>query len=80
MVQALVDISPRTNKLLNILKAFYGFRDKSKAIDFMAQQYEDEVFDREFKPGFIKQVLESEKRPASRIKIEEFEKHFKIKN
>ena len=76
MVQALVDISPRTNKLLNILKALHGFSGKSEAIDYMAQQYEDEVFDREFKPEFIKQVLESEKRPASRIKIGEFEKHF----
>ena len=38
MVQAIINIKESTNRILNILKAKYGLKDKSQAIDLMAQQ------------------------------------------
>ena len=40
MVKAIVTIDDRTNRILNILKAKYGLKDKSQAINLMAKQFE----------------------------------------
>jgi hypothetical protein len=40
MVKAIVTIDERTNRILNILKAKHGLKDKSQAINLMAQQFE----------------------------------------
>ena len=45
MVQAIIDIEDQTNRVLNIVKAKFGLKDKSEAIDVMAQQYEKEILD-----------------------------------
>lgn len=56
MVQAIIDIDEHTNRVLNIVKAKYGLRDKSKAIDIMAQQYEQEVLEPELRPEYVKKL------------------------
>jgi hypothetical protein len=33
MVQAIINIEENTNRILNILKAKYGLKDKNQAID-----------------------------------------------
>ena len=43
MVQAIIKISERTNRVLNIVKAKYGLKDKSEAINLVAKEYEEEV-------------------------------------
>jgi hypothetical protein len=40
MVQAIITIDDRTNRILNIIKAKYGLKDKSAAINQMAAEYE----------------------------------------
>ncbi len=45
MVQAIIDIEEHTNQILNIVKAKFGLKDKSQAIDMMAEQYEEEVLE-----------------------------------
>ena len=47
MVQAIVDISMEANRVLNIIKAKYGLRDKSQAINAMAREYEEEMLEPE---------------------------------
>ena len=42
MVKAIININENTNRLLNILKAKYGLKDKSEAIEKMAEEYEEE--------------------------------------
>ena len=41
MVKAIITIDERTNRILNIVKAKYGLKDKSQAINLMAQQFEE---------------------------------------
>jgi len=53
MVQAIINIDERTNRILNILKAKYGLKDKSQAIDRMAQEYEEELLQPELRPEYI---------------------------
>lgn len=52
MVQAIVNIQDHTNRVLNIVKAKFGLRDKSGAIDMMARQYEQEVLEPELRPEY----------------------------
>ena len=56
MVQALINVSEKTNRLLNILKAKYGLKDKSEAIDLMADLYEKELLEPELRPQYIKKA------------------------
>ncbi len=56
MVQAIIDISDHTNRVLNILKAKYGLRDKSAAIDIMAEQYEENVLEPELRPAYARKL------------------------
>ena len=52
MVQAIINIDERANRVLNIVKAKYGLRDKSQAIETMAKQYEEKVLEPELRPEF----------------------------
>ncbi len=53
MVKAVINIKEHTNKILNIIKAKYGLKDKSQAIDKMAEEYEESVLEIELKPKVI---------------------------
>jgi hypothetical protein len=74
MVQAIINIDEKTNRILNILKAKYGLKDKSQAIDVMAQQYEQEILEPELRPEFIKKMEKRQKEKT--VEIKNFKKHF----
>lgn len=56
MVQALININEKTNRVLNIVKAKYGLNDKSEAIDVMASQYEQELLEPQVRPEYIEKL------------------------
>ena len=62
MVKAIININESTNRLLNILKAKYGLKDKSEAIDKMAKEYEEEILEPELKPVYVEKIRKIEKR------------------
>ena len=43
MVQAIINISEKANRVINIVKAKYGLKDKSEAINTMAGEYQQSV-------------------------------------
>ncbi len=56
MVQAIINISDRANRVLNIVKAKHGLRDKSQAINILAQEYETELLEPELRPEYIEKL------------------------
>jgi len=56
MVQAIIDIEDQTNRVLNVVKAKYGLKDKSQAIDMMAQEYEETLLEPALRPEYIKKA------------------------
>lgn len=72
MVQAIINIEDHTNRLLNILKAKFGLKDKSAAIDMMAEQYEKEILEPELRPEYRKKLSKIMK--SKHLSREEFEK------
>ena len=61
MVKAIININESTNRLLNILKAKYGLKDKSEAIDKMAEEYEEEILEPELRPEYVEKIRNIEK-------------------
>lgn len=56
MFQAFINIDDHTNRVLNIVKAKYGLTNKSPAIELMAIQYEEEIFEPELRPEYVDKV------------------------
>jgi hypothetical protein len=74
MVKAIVTIDERTNRILNILKAKYGLKDKSQAINLMAQQYEECIMEPELRPEFIESLKASESEKT--VRVNDFAKRY----
>ena len=53
MVKAIINIEDQTNRILNIVKAKFGLKDKSEAIDTIAKQYQDSILEPELRPEYI---------------------------
>jgi len=64
MVQAIINVNERTNQVLNIVKAKYNLRDKSEAINVMAEKYEENILEPELRPEYIKKALKIMKEKA----------------
>ena len=65
MVQAVINIDEHTNRVLNIVKAKFGLKDKSEAINLVVSDYEQSSLEPQLRPEY-KQKIESIQR----------EKHF----
>jgi Zn-dependent M32 family carboxypeptidase len=76
MVQAIINIEDETNRVLNIVKAKFGLKDKSEAINRMALQYEQELLEPQLRPEYLAKLQRIKKEKGIRFKnIEELKKH-----
>jgi len=58
MVFAQVDLDDYTNRVLNVIKAKFGLKDKSEALNKFAEMYGDELVEKEANDQYVKNVLE----------------------
>jgi len=76
MVQAIINIEDGTNRVLNIVKAKFGLKDKSEAINRMAEQYEQELLEPQLRSQYIEKLQKIKKQKGIRFKsVEELRKH-----
>ena len=61
MVQAIVTISEHANRVLNVVKARYGLRDKSQAIELVTKQYEEDIMEPALRPEYAEKLNRLEK-------------------
>ncbi len=77
MVKAIVNISDEANRIINIIKAEYGLRDKSEAINRMAEDYEELVFEPKVKASYLKKLDRIRKERTVKVgTIKDFEKKY----
>jgi hypothetical protein len=57
-VSARVELNPYSNKILAVLKAKYGLKDKSEAINKFVELYGDEIVEKEANEDYIKNIIE----------------------
>jgi hypothetical protein len=80
MVQAIINIDENTNRILNIIKAKYGLKDKSQAIDRMAKEYEAEILEPQLRPEYIEKAKRiMVEKPVKLGDIKEFKKRYGVK-
>ena len=80
MVKAIVEIDEESNKVINLLKARYGLKDKSQAINEMAKQYRELILESEIKPEYLKKLKKIQTQPIIRVgTIRDFKKRYGVK-
>lgn len=68
MVKALVEITDSTNRILNVVKAKYGLKDKGKAIDWVVLEHELDYMEPQLRPEMVQKLKKSMKGPFRRVK------------
>ena len=56
-ISARVELNPYVNRVLAVLKAKYGLRDKSEAINKFVELYGDEIVEKEANEEYIKEMI-----------------------
>ncbi len=74
MVQAIVDLSDNSNYILNLIKAKYNLKDKSSAIDRLAEEYALDFLEFELRPEYAKRLQEIRK--GEKIKVKDVKAYF----
>lgn len=74
MVMALIELDENLNRVLNIIKVRYGFKDKSEAINFVVSKYIDDEAEPELRQEFIEKMKKRQLEPT--VKITNFKKYF----
>ena len=67
MVKATIDLPERENRILNIVKGKYGFKNKDQALVFIIQEYEQNL-EPEIRPEFVKEIEKIKKGKYHRFK------------
>lgn len=68
MPKAVIDLSERANRIVNIVKAKEGLKGKSEAIEKIVEAYEEYILDPGFRPEFVETVQRARKGPARKVK------------
>ena len=61
MVQNIIQINEREDRVLNIVKAKYGLRNKSQAVALIAKVYEEKFLEPQLRPGYMEKLGRIEK-------------------
>jgi len=68
MPTAIVKLNDEANHVINIVKAKYGLKDKSQAINKMAEEYEQELLEPELRPEYVERLKKIEKEKTVKVK------------
>ena len=61
MVQAIVNLGEHENRLLTIIKGKFGLKNKSEAVNFVIDKYEEEFLEPELRPEYKEELLRIDK-------------------
>jgi len=61
MVQSIIDLNETEDRILKIVKAKYGLKNKSQAITIIAKIYADSFLEPELKPEYLERLEKIEK-------------------
>jgi len=61
MVQSIIDIDDKEDRIINIVKAKYGLKNKSQAVAMLIKIYEDNFLEPELRPEYVKKLRKIQK-------------------
>ena len=81
MVQSIIDIGEEEDRVLNIVKAKYGLKNKSQAVAMVAKIYEESFLEPELRPEYLEKLKKIEKEGYGKefSSIDELRKHIESK-
>ena len=62
MTQAIINLGEYEDRVLTIVKGKYGFKNKSEAINFVIDRFEEEFLEPKLKPEFVHKMMVMEKK------------------
>lgn len=68
-------MTERENRVINIVKAQYGFDNKSEAISFIVKTFEKRELEPELRPKFVEEI-EKTRKNGRFVKVDDFAKEF----
>lgn len=68
MVQNVIEIGKREDRVLNIVKAKFGLKNKSEAVALIAQNYEESFLEPELRPEYIEKLQKIRKEKGTSFK------------
>jgi hypothetical protein len=78
MVKSIVNLNEEENRVINIVKAKYGLKDKSQALSIIVKRFEEHELELELRPEFVKEIEDTRKK-GKFIKVKNFAKEFGLK-
>ena len=62
MVQAIINVSEEKDRILNIVKAQQGFKNKSQAVELIAGIYASSFLETELRPEYVEKLKKIDKK------------------
>ncbi len=78
MVKNVIDLDERESRVINIVKAKYGLKDKSHALSVIIKHYEECELEPQFRPEFVKEIEDTVKN-GKFVKVKDFAEEFGLK-
>jgi hypothetical protein len=78
MVKSIVNLNEETNRVINVVKAKYGFKDKSQALNVIIKHFEECELEPQVRPEYIEK-LEKIRKHGKFVKVKNFSKEFGLK-
>ena len=78
MVKNVIDLGERESRIINIVKAKYGLKDKSQALSIILKRYEECELEPQLRPEFVKEIEEARK-SGKFVKVKDFAEEFDVK-
>ena len=78
MVKSMITLNEEENRVINVVKAKYGFKDKSQALNVIVKHFEECELEPELRPEFVKE-LEEVRKKGKFVKVKAFAKEFGLK-
>jgi hypothetical protein len=76
LVKSIIDLGERESRIVNIVKAKYGLKDKSQALSLILKRYEESELEPQLRPEFVKEIQEAREH-GKFVKVKNFAEEFK---
>ncbi len=78
MVKNVINLDERESRVINIVKAKYGLRDKSQALSVIIKRYEECELEPQLRPEFVEEIEETLKK-GKFVKVKDFADEYGLK-
>lgn len=78
MVKNVINLDERESRVINIVKAKYGLKDKSQALSVIIKRYEEFELDPPLRPEFVEEIEETLKK-GKFVKVKDFAEEYGLK-